>query len=535
MKSAVLLFAAAGAMLAQSPCSLRGVVLDGLTKQPLKRAQVFAKIASDSDESLPIRQVTDAQGAFCFETLAAGDYLLHASRAFYVDAAYGEHWPGGHARKLAVPAEKSANPIRIEMMPQAIISGTLVDGDGDPVQGARVELVKAHWAGQKLTALGIDQTTTDDQGRYRFARLASGTYFVSATPPSVHEREGLPLEHVLDENHQSFKQTQGRTFYKDAISLRDATAVHVRPGQEISDLALGLRTAEARRLSGHVLGELLTSHFPIALAEEDTGAPGVWLNIPAREDGSFAAEGLFPDRYEVYAGQARTEVDLTNGDIDDLILDANSPMDLQITVHYESGKAAPPVRSLTLINKDPRALDYGRPIETQLIADNKFHLNLYSGQFEVDRVGDGLPYFIRELVFDGHEQRGNILDLKGSGPKSMELFLSSKPAIVEGRVPGASAETPVTVLLENESDPQAAPKILSSPDGQFQWTVTRGGRYRIYAFEDFDEDSWANPEMPALLADKSTAVEIKEGAHFQIQPPVISGDEYAAAMKQAGY
>ena len=48
-------------------------------------------------------------------------------------------------------------------------------------------------------------------------------------------------------------------------------------------------------------------------------------------------------------------------------------------------------------------------------------------------------------------------------------------------------------------------------DGKFHFNLLNPGKYRLYAFEDFDREAWGNPQLAVLLASKSLEVEIKEG------------------------
>jgi hypothetical protein len=121
----------AGVLVAQPRCSIRGTVVDALTNQPLTKAEVFAD--SEDDLGLPVRRITDLQGAFCFEDLAAGDYTLKAGHARYIDSYYGQRRPNGPGEVLHVSGREPLVLGAIKMAPQAVISGSVVDDDGDPV------------------------------------------------------------------------------------------------------------------------------------------------------------------------------------------------------------------------------------------------------------------------------------------------------------------------------------------------------------------------------------------------------------------
>lgn len=537
MKRLACFFLFAAAATAQPRCSIRGTVIDALTGQPLARAQVFAYPGSDADDDddalPPVRQISDSRGMFCFENLAAGDYEIAAKRSRYIDASYGQHWPGGAGQIVELSVGESVTPITIRMSPQAVIAGILLDADGDPVQRARIDLQKPRWKGGRLTAESVQQTTTDDQGRYRFAGLVAGAYFISTIPAHARENASPVVRSFVDQNGQPFRQVEGKTYYKDSISFPDATRVLVGAGQEVSNLTLTLRKAEARHVSGEAaLGVLNTHPRILDLFQEDSG---FWLNVPIQNDGRFLADGLFPDRYVIRGpGVARKEIDLTNGDIDGVILEPDEPIELQITVHLNGTHSL--IRSLALVDKTPDTVTFGALQNAELVSENKFRLVVRPGRYEIGPANESPPYFFKGLTIDGDPQSRPILDLKGGGRKSIELFLSSNVASVEGRVIGKSGEEEVTFVQQDEADPDALVIRQFNSGEAFQWNFLQPGKYRLYAFEDFDPNSWGSPQLVSLLAPKSVVVEIKkEGQHQQVSLPLISTKEFQEALRKTGF
>ncbi len=421
MKRLAYYFLFAPALIAQSRCAIQGIVVDALTGQPLAGAQVFADPDTEDYSALPVRRIAGPQGTFCFENLIPGDYGLRAKRALYLDTNYGEKRPGGNGEDVEITAGQPVTPLTIKMTPQAVISGILSDGDGDPLQSARIDLLKPHWKARQLTTAPVQQTVTDDRGRYRFAGLAAGTYFISAKPGTGPE-DPASRKFFLDQNGQPFRQLEGQTYYKSSLSFHDATPIRVIAGQEVSGVSVTLVKAEAHRLSGTVPSEVLnTSPRILFLVEQTDTGPGLVVSVPIQGDRSFVAEGLFPARYLLQGAHVKQEIDLTKGDIEGLAVELSKP------------------------------------------------------------------------------------ELRPA--KSIEPVSSAKLASIEGQVTGDHAlEGGIMLLLESETDPEFSENRLAGSDGKFQWNSLQPGKYRLYAFEDFDRDSWGNPQLAALLAAKSVAL-----------------------------
>lgn len=93
----------------------------------------------------------------------------------------------------------------------------------------------------------------------------------------------------------------------------------------------------------------------------------------------------------------------------------------------------------------------------------------------------------------------------------------------------------ITLLMENDEDPEFSVNPRSSADGKCQCEFSWSGRYRLYAFEDFHRDAWGNPSLMTLLAAKSVVLEIKEGEHLHVSLPLISAKEFQEALRKTGF
>jgi hypothetical protein len=124
--------------------------VSALSGRVVPKAQVFARMHAD-ETAVPVRRIADNAGRFCLEDLQADDYEISAKR-FGLDASYGQKRPGGSGLVLRIRAGQVLQPVIVKMTPQARISGTLVDSDGVPIDGAVVQLLKRAWMERKVSA-----------------------------------------------------------------------------------------------------------------------------------------------------------------------------------------------------------------------------------------------------------------------------------------------------------------------------------------------------------------------------------------------
>ncbi|HEX5068592.1 MAG TPA: carboxypeptidase-like regulatory domain-containing protein, partial [Vicinamibacterales bacterium] len=151
-------------------------------RQPIRRAMV--SLAGPSQ----ISQITDEDGRFVFESLAAGDYAITATRAGFLPAEYGARRPGRLAARLSVAAGATVNDVTLYMARGAVIEGVVRDVNGQPAANVSVIVSSPATVTQFVTGLSTPWMT-DDRGVYRAYGLAPGSYVVLATPPVVRRGE----------------------------------------------------------------------------------------------------------------------------------------------------------------------------------------------------------------------------------------------------------------------------------------------------------------------------------------------------------
>jgi|GEM_PF-268012 len=118
------------------------------------------------------RTRTDASGAYRVTGLAPGEGRLRVRAAGFAPA----------SRAAAIGAREGRHDVqlpRVELEAEGIVEGTVVDGRGDPVQGARVALDRVPtWLAVGANPPGV--AVTDARGRFRLAELPEGTLALEA-------------------------------------------------------------------------------------------------------------------------------------------------------------------------------------------------------------------------------------------------------------------------------------------------------------------------------------------------------------------
>jgi hypothetical protein len=122
------------------------------------------------------RTRTDRSGGFSIEDLPAGALHLRVRASGFATIM--------RDLSIASTSEHSTDLGRIELAPEAVVTGTVVDGRGDPVPHARVAKDRV----PTYLAVGVAPSgiaVADDRGRFRVGELGEGTIALEAYAPDV--------------------------------------------------------------------------------------------------------------------------------------------------------------------------------------------------------------------------------------------------------------------------------------------------------------------------------------------------------------
>jgi len=103
-------------------CSADGIVVHAITGQPVANAQV----AAESPDSRGA--ATDVNGAFVIPGVPCGRLRLNVTGLRFFPSRVDQ---------------AELHDIRIQLMPESAVGGTVTDANGNPVQGARIQVYQA--------------------------------------------------------------------------------------------------------------------------------------------------------------------------------------------------------------------------------------------------------------------------------------------------------------------------------------------------------------------------------------------------------
>jgi Carboxypeptidase regulatory-like domain len=249
--------------------------------------------------------LTTADGRFLFRDLRKGTYFITASKPGYLTGAHGARRPGGGSAPIDLDDGEHVTDAVVPVWKWGTLSGTVTDEAGEPVVGLEVRAYRRGIASGRRQFSAPVLGSTDDRGEYRISNLMPGEYVVAAvgmqsslpmavaetlrdtmqgpgpdptrtsimsamfeagarTPPmmpgmSNAVQVGSSLQTVTGPvpppvTDEARVLTYPTTFHPAARTLREATVLTLRSGEDRTGIDFDLKPLRATRVSGTIVG-----------------------------------------------------------------------------------------------------------------------------------------------------------------------------------------------------------------------------------------------------------------------------------------
>ncbi len=512
---------------------IRGQVLAADTGSPLRRAQVRAA-APELRVSRLIS--TDAQGRYELKDLPAGRYSITATKGGFVTLSYGQRRPFESGRPLEIADGQSIDRVEFRLPRGSAISGRILDEFGEPVTGARVQVLRYQFfQGQRRLVpagfAGGGSDSTDDRGEYRLFGLAPGDYYVSAVL-----RAGMGMGFGGPGGTESADSVAyAPTYFPGTTNTAEAQRIELGVGQEHANATFALSPTRTVKISGTALdaeGKPLGGGF-VMLANTVTG-PGVRMMMMGggarvRNDGSFLLTGVAQGEYLL---QARTgggddaqfaSVPLTVGD-EDLVgvnVVASRGATAFGTVVMEQGSTGTLRMSGVQVFAQADRFDgplFGAP-PRRVDDDGAFAVTGLTGR-RTFRANAPAGWTLKAVLLDGQDITDTPLEFKGAEQISgLQVILTDRVTQVSGSVKDShgdpTREYTVVIFPDDSQRWQYQSRYIRSAradqDGQFK---VRGlppyDSYLAVAVDYLEDGEGGDPEFLERMRDRAVKLSLAD-------------------------
>ncbi len=451
---------------------VEGVVVSSMTGEPVVRAVVQLMSWKDPDRADPSQPFspepvtlatrTDAAGKFRLEGVPAGQWSIMVSRNGMLSAKPG---PGLSPRDFTIRAGDELRGLRYALMPQAVISGTVLDEDGDPVQGAYVMAARPPARSGASLRHPVPAVKTDDRGEYRLPGLPPGAYLVYA------QRLG---GRVFSPDGKQWIVPPA--FHPNGIMLERAVPVRVQAGQELRGIDIAMRRLPAHHISGRVLLEdgQPVNNASVSVKDAVGGLIAGGASVATTSSGQFRTPPLPAGRYKLEArladpGQmsarrlAWVDVELGDEDLRDVELRFTPPITLRGRVRFDGPGSEQltskieELRALMAMAGDSSWLEYS---EAAIGPDGSFSIRIPApGRYELNVSGALMAQqaYVASIRTASGADVSEGLNITAEAPEPIVITLRADGARVIAQRPAAQDPAEecnpyLAILARNHAD-----------------------------------------------------------------------------------
>jgi Carboxypeptidase regulatory-like domain len=469
MKAALVFLLVLRAVAQDRTGSIIGVVSDSVSHQPLRKVRMSLSLG---DRPLETQSTTDDAGAFAFHDLKPGQYRLTAERPDYPT------W-----KAITVTPSQDPEPVHVELVPGAVVSGRILDEDGDPLPGCSAQVRPVEHPEQILSRTGAKQS------EYRLFGLLPGKYIL-AVECDVPAFQPRPFSAGPDPPPSLAYPLQ---FYPAASDAKSAEPMELTAGTEKPGVDFRMRTAHVTEVRAVIApssadwhgkdifgglarpGDLSGNEFRV-MTPDSSGA----FRFPQVFPGSYALLATTFDRDNRIAGVQRVEV---KDQPVNTVIELKHAIGIQGTVELESNANSTVQLTqidIQLVSEYPQ---FFLPEDAPVKQDGSFTINsmipiqwrIYANLWSHD--ANRAAVFIKSVWLGSKELSGRTIDLSSGSADTLKIVVSANTASIRGTAPPGMMVA--CRNLDDEALSQDSAPVEQT--GEFQIHGLAPGKYRVAA------------------------------------------------------
>jgi hypothetical protein len=497
--TAALFFAQQGPRVAvpKALSAVEGKVVNSANGEPVRKAIVILR-SKDAAKGASYAEETDGNGHFLIDAVAPGEYQISADRQGFFLLAPGAR--GGPAPSLKVESGQHLEDVIVRLTPLGVISGRVLDQDGDPVRGAMVRAMRYVYQAGKRQLQGVESVTANDQGDFRLFGLRAGTFYLQ-----VFSRSG-PQEPEEGFRGPRPQVANANTYYPGTTDVKRAAPIQLEAGVQLHGFDIQLRPELSYAVRFKLPKAENVAYLARVVGADGPGPEmGVGYKLVAGELLEFP--NLAPGAYMVTVMQrtddkksfARQAINVVNADVDGGTLAFSAPVDVSGVLRV-AGTPPKPFESLrvSLQPVDPSAWG-GASADVKPDGTFKF-ADVAPAPYQF-AFGQNMPsLYVKSVRLGDQELSDRHIDLAPGATGQLVVVLGSDVGEVDGSVHKADGQPAVGARVNVIAYGTGLGRIdlsrlaFTNDQGDFHVANVAPGEYKVFAWEDVPVGAPQDPE-----------------------------------------
>jgi hypothetical protein len=511
---AVLLAQAGPAPSASALARVTGRVVNSLSGDAVADAVVILR-AHDQEHNLSYADSTDAKGRFSIGDVAPGEYGIDVERTGFMLERTGA--AGAPGPSVKINAGQQIDGLDFPVAPLGVITGRIVDSDGEPARGAKLDALHYVYSGGKKQLRTVAEVEAGDRGDFRLFGLRAGTYYLKATG--------------LQTGPFNLPDKGTATYYPVSTDPRRAVPIELHAGAQMRGFDIRLQSSGAHAVR--------FQHPP--------GDPALWTDgslfnsqgfVPT-EQWSFESEIGFgnipPGSYDaVFIGKQGDEtrtyavrhVEVTDADVDGGAIVLARGADITGVVRVEGGAVGNVGKLHIKLTSDYR--DFTRfEKSADVNSDGSFALKgvaplIYD--LSIDRTAG---IYLKSVRMGDRILAEPRIDA-GEKLEPLMVVLGADTGELDGTVVNAKGDPVARARVDAIADGDHALRTdfsrsaFSDEKGQFKISDLTPGQYKIFAWENVPDGAPQDPEFRKPFDKQALSVSVQPKRRANVKITAIS-------------
>lgn len=480
-----------------APSTVSGQVINAVTGLPVARALVRL-----NDRAV----LTDHDGKFEFDQNTEDNGNIMIIKPGFSSSATDSETPN-----IYFQGDQLAAPLRLVLYPEAVLTGTVLGPEGEPMSGITVNALRSLYDEGGRRVMNAGQAQTDSHGNFRMP-VPAGSYRIETRYVARDQTTGLAVLPVVlppETSSDTLDEIRIRSGEEQHFDLRPAVrrTHRVTATVDSSEHGVGSRIT-ARSSNGSTL-----QINPISHGSGETGSGEMTMELP-QGTYTLTARRNNPESPE----EAEATVTVPDHDISGVVFHFSPipsiPVELLIDESSTSDNGQPSLQQFNLMleNDQPDLEQQSSAVRLTTLANHAFGFLASPGSYHLQARGTG-EWYVKSVgngVSDVLQQ--GLVVAPGAGGTPLRVMVSNQTASLQGTVKlNGTPSVGWVYLISTTPSAESVFSMRSNAEGAFTSAHLPPGSYQAIAFERRHSANYRDPDVLGPLAAHVRSITVNAG------------------------